>query len=57
VGPQDRIQQAAQEAGLDIAALPIVHTEHSHDSAFRAVELIREGKASVLMKGSCTRTN
>ncbi|MFC0170346.1 phosphate acetyltransferase [Pseudoduganella danionis] len=52
VGPQDRIQQAAQEAGLDIAALPIVHTEHSHDSAFRAVELIREGKASVLMKGS-----
>ncbi len=52
VGPRARIEQAAQEAGLDIAALPIVESEHSHDSAYKAVELIREGKASVLMKGS-----
>ena len=52
VGPQARIRRAAEEAGLDISALPLVDTEHSHASAFRAVELIREGQASVLMKGS-----
>ncbi len=52
VGPQARIRKAAEEAGLDISALPLIDTEHSHASAFRAVELIREGKASVLMKGS-----
>ncbi|WP_332852267.1 phosphate acetyltransferase [Duganella sp. S19_KUP01_CR8] len=52
VGPQARIRKAAEEAGLDISALPLIDTEHSHASAFRAVELIREGKAAVLMKGS-----
>ncbi len=52
VGPQARIRKAAEEAGLDISALPLIDTEHSHASAFRAVELVREGKASVLMKGS-----
>lgn len=52
VGPQARIRQAAQEAQLDISALPLFDTEHSHASAFRAVELIREGQAAVLMKGS-----
>ena len=52
VGPEARIRKAAEEAGLDISALPLIDTEHSHASAFRAVELIREGKASVLMKGS-----
>ncbi|MBV6324337.1 phosphate acetyltransferase [Duganella violaceipulchra] len=52
VGPQARIRKAAAEAGLDISALPLIDTEHSHASAFRAVELIREGKAAVLMKGS-----
>jgi phosphate acetyltransferase len=52
VGPPARIHQAAAEAGSDISALPIVETEHSHASAQRAVELVREGKAEALMKGS-----
>lgn len=52
VGPQARIHAAAAAAGLDIAALPLVDTEHSHASAARAVELVREGRAAVLMKGS-----
>lgn len=52
VGPQARIHAAAEAAGLDIGALPLVDTEHSHASAARAVELVREGRASVLMKGS-----
>src|SRR5262249_7542736 len=32
--------------------VPLVETEHSHASAARAVELVREGKAEALMKGS-----
>lgn len=52
VGPRARIDAAAVAAGLDIAALPVVDTEHSHASAAAAVALVREGKADVLMKGS-----
>jgi phosphate acetyltransferase len=52
VGPKQRIRQVAGSLGLDIAALPIVETEHSHASAQRAVELVREGKADALMKGT-----
>jgi len=52
VGPQSRIRQAADAAHLDISELPLIDTEHSHASAARAVELVREGHASALMKGS-----
>jgi phosphate acetyltransferase len=52
VGPGARIRAAADAAGLDIGALTLVDTEHSHASAARAVELVREGRAAVLMKGS-----
>jgi phosphate acetyltransferase len=52
VGPQARIRQAADAAHLDISELPLIDTEHSHASAARAVELVHEGRASALMKGS-----
>jgi phosphate acetyltransferase len=52
VGPEDRIRAAAAESGLDIAGVPIVDAKYSQDSAAKAVELIREGKAEALMKGS-----
>jgi len=52
VGPRTRIERAAAEAGLDIAALPLENTEHSHASAARAVELVRQGRADAIMKGS-----
>jgi phosphate acetyltransferase len=52
VGPAERICEVAAGLKLDISALPIVSTEHSHASAARAVELVREGKAEALMKGS-----
>ena len=52
VGPAGRIREVAAGLKLDISALPIVSTEHSHASAARAVELVREGKAEALMKGS-----
>src|SRR6516162_4162983 len=52
VGPPDRIRDVAEQAGLDISGFPLKASAHSHDSAEKAVELVREGKAEALMKGS-----
>jgi phosphate acetyltransferase len=52
VGPEARIRDVAASAGLDISGFPIVNAEHSHDSADKAVEVVRRGEAEALMKGS-----
>jgi phosphotransacetylase len=52
IGPRDKIESTAKAAGLDISKYQIVDTPHSHASAARAVELLREGQAELLMKGS-----
>ena len=52
VGPRARIEALAKQHGIDIAGLPIVDAAYSEESAAKAVELVREGKAEALMKGS-----
>ncbi len=52
VGPEQRIRAAAAENNIDISQFEIVDAEHSHDSAAKAVALVREGRAEALMKGS-----
>jgi phosphate acetyltransferase len=52
VGPPARIRDAAQQAEADVSSFPIEASAHSHDSAAKAVELVRQGKAEALMKGS-----
>jgi phosphate acetyltransferase len=52
VGPADRIRAVARAAGLDVTAHEIVDAPHSHAAAARAVELVRLGRAELLMKGS-----
>jgi phosphate acetyltransferase len=52
VGPPERIRATAAEAALDISGFTVVASEHSHDSAEKAVELVRKGAAEALMKGS-----
>jgi phosphotransacetylase len=52
VGPAAKIEQTAKAANLDLGKLEIIDTEHSVDSAKRAVSLVKEGRAEVLMKGS-----
>ena len=52
VGPLERVRKAAAEADLDIAAFENVASAHSHDSAAKAVELVKAGRAEALMKGS-----
>ena len=52
VAPAERIRGVAERAGLEISEFPLRASAHSHDSAEKAVELVREGKAEALMKGS-----
>ena len=52
VGPKARIEAIAREHGIDIAGLPLVDAPYSHASAAKAVDLVREGRAEALMKGS-----
>jgi phosphate acetyltransferase len=52
VAPPERARKAAAEADLDIAAFEIVASAHSHESAAKAVELVKAGRAEALMKGS-----
>src|SRR5277367_846405 len=52
VGPIERLRSVAAKAGIDIEAMVIVASQHSHDSATKAVELVVAGRAEALMKGS-----
>jgi phosphate acetyltransferase len=52
VGPRERIMAVASGLGLNIGKYEIVDAEHSQAAADKAVELVRMGKAELLMKGS-----
>ena len=52
IGPSAKIQETATSAGIDLGDLTIIDVPHSTAAAAKAVELIREGKAEILMKGS-----
>jgi phosphotransacetylase len=52
VGPAGKIAAVAKTHGIEIGGLELVDAPHSHAAAAKAVELVREGKAELLMKGS-----
>jgi phosphotransacetylase len=52
VGPKDKIMQIAAQENLDISKYEIVDAQTARDAAFKAVELVRTGRAKSLMKGS-----
>jgi hypothetical protein len=52
VGPKEKIRSLAKSLDLDIEGIDIVEAPHSQAAAEKAVELIRSGKAELLMKGS-----
>lgn len=56
VGPKEKIQAVAESLDISLAGAEIVNTTHSHAAAERAVGLIREGGAEILMKG-CLHTD
>jgi phosphate acetyltransferase len=52
VGPSARIREVAARNGIDITGIPLIEAAHSHESAAKAVALVREAKVWALMKGS-----
>src|SRR5262249_46261471 len=52
VGPAPKIEQAARSAKIDLGKLEIVDAQDTLESAKKAVDLIKQGRAEVLMKGS-----
>jgi phosphate acetyltransferase len=52
VGPAAKISVVARVARLDISRLEIIDVSHSDAAAAKAVELIRQSKGELLMKGS-----
>ncbi len=52
VGPRSKIETIAKDAGLGLDDVEIVDVPNSHAAAAKAVEIVRSGRAEVLMKGS-----
>ena len=52
VGPTPKIRAVAETLRLDLGQFEIVDAPHSHAAAEKGVELVRLGKAELLMKGS-----
>jgi len=52
VGPSAKILAAAKAAGVALGETRIVDVPHSHAAAQAAVELVQNGEAELLMKGS-----
>lgn len=52
IGPANKITSLLEMLGQPIDSFPIYDEPHSHAAAARAVALVREGKAELLMKGS-----
>src|SRR4029079_17780364 len=49
VGPKNKIVALAKEYSLDLDGIEIVDSPHSQAAAAKAVELVRTGKADLLM--------
>ena len=52
VGPREQIHEIAKQAGINIEPYPIEDATEPRESAAKAVQLVRSGRAEVLMKGS-----
>ena len=52
VGPKEKIVSLAKSLDLDVEGIEIIDVPHSQAAADKAVELVRLGRAELLMKGS-----
>jgi phosphate acetyltransferase len=52
VGPAATIAAVAKAGGIDLSRAKVVDVDGSHAAAAKAVALVREGQAELLMKGS-----
>ena len=51
IGPSREIRACAEQAGFDLNGIEIIECPDDPSSALKGVEIIREGRADVLMKG------
>jgi phosphotransacetylase len=52
VGPAAKLEDIAKSSGIELGNTEVIDAPHSHGAASKAVELVRQGKAELLMKGS-----
>jgi phosphotransacetylase len=52
IGPATKIHEVAKATGVDLEGVRVVDAPHSHAAAAKAVGLVRQGEAELLMKGS-----
>ena len=52
IGPEHKIRQASEEINADLNGIKVINTEHSHEAAEVACDIVRQGNAQALMKGS-----
>jgi phosphotransacetylase len=52
IGPIAKIEAAAKSTDIDLRSVKIIDAPHSVAAAVKAVELVREAKAELLVKGS-----
>jgi phosphotransacetylase len=52
VGPAAKVEEIAKASKTNIGGVEVIDAPHSHAAAAKAVELVRQGKAELLMKGS-----
>lgn len=52
IGPKNKIIAVAREIGADLSGVELIDVPHSQAAAEKAVEIVRAGKAELLMKGS-----
>jgi phosphate butyryltransferase len=51
IGDRDEVRISADKAGLEIAGIEVIHESDKNEACAKAVKIIREGKADILMKG------
>ncbi|MDO9197232.1 bifunctional enoyl-CoA hydratase/phosphate acetyltransferase [Rhodoferax sp.] len=52
IGPEAKLRELAEEAGIDLAGVEIESVPHSHAAAARAAEMAAARQVEALMKGS-----
>ncbi|MCK4504992.1 MAG: bifunctional enoyl-CoA hydratase/phosphate acetyltransferase [Candidatus Aegiribacteria sp.] len=51
IGPEKGIREAAEKADFDLNGIEIIHAEDDKTASIKGVEIVRTGKADVIMKG------
>ena len=52
IGPKAKIEAVASKIGVDLSPYVLVDVPHSHAAAEKSVEMVRNGHAQAIMKGS-----